>query len=104
MSSGEDQLPELESAVAPTENPADSRLPWAAIAWFGILLILAYLPILKHLVEQWWNDPDVGHGFFVPLVSGYVVWQRRDRLMALKWKPAWWGIALMAWGGFQAYI
>jgi exosortase len=96
MTSGEDPLREPESVRR--------DLPWAAIAWFGILLILAYLPILKHLVEQWWNDPDVGHGFFVPLVSGYVAWQRRDRLMALEWKPAWWGMALLAWGGVQAYI
>lgn len=79
-------------------------LPWAAIAWFGALLIIAYLPILKHLVWQWANDEDVGHGFFVPLVFGYIVWGRRERLMALEWKPAWWGLALMAWGFLQAYI
>ncbi len=86
-------------------NPAPKReLPWAAIAWFGILLVIAYYPILKHLVEQWWTDPDVGHGFFVPLVAGYIAWTRKDEIMALCWKPAWWGAALLVWGGLQAYI
>lgn len=79
-------------------------MPWVALAWFGALLILTYYPILKHLVEQWWSDGDTSHGFFVPLVSGYIVWQRREQLIALEWKPAWWGVALMAFGGFQAYI
>jgi len=55
-------------------------------------------------VEQWWTDADVGHGFFVPLVFGYIAWDRRDRLMALAWKPEWWGIALLGWGFLQAYI
>jgi exosortase len=101
MAAREDQFPVLASADAPAQ-PKD--LPWVAIAWFSVLLIVAYLPILKHLVEQWWDDPDVGHGFFVPLVAGYIVWQRRERLAALKWEPAWWGIGVMFWGGVQAYI
>jgi exosortase len=102
MSSVENQLP--KSVDAPSDQVARRDLPWAAIAWFGILLIGAYFPILKHLVWQWANDEDVGHGFFVPLVFGYIVWQRREQIMALEWKPAWWGIALLAWGGIQAYI
>lgn len=94
-----DLKPDAADAPAKAAN-----LPWAAIAWFGILLILAYFIPLKHLVEQWATDEDVGHGFFVPVVFGYIVWTRRESLMALEWKPAWWGLALMAWGFLQAYI
>lgn len=104
MSSVEDQLPQPESADVSAVESAKKSMPWVALAWFSALLIVTYYPILKHLVEQWWSDADVGHGFFVPLVSGYIAWQRRDQLMALEWKPAWWGIALMVWGGLQAYI
>jgi exosortase len=101
MFPAEDQL----RLQASDEVSADRKsLPWAAIAWFGILLIAAYYPILKHLVEQWSSDPDVGHGFFVPLVFGYIAWGRRERLMALEWKPEWWGLVLMAWGFLQAYV
>src|SRR5579871_6994129 len=99
--SGKSPVPEVE----PVETTAAKRdLPWAAIAWFSALLIVAYFPILKHLVEQWSDDPDVGHGFFVPIVAGYIAWGRRDALMALDWKPAWWGLALMGYGFVQAYI
>src|SRR6202167_6223009 len=102
MSSVENQLPRSADALA--DHTDKKNLPWAAIVWFGILLIVAYYPILKHLVWQWSNDEDVGHGFFVPVVAGYIVWQRREQLMALAWKPAWWGIALLVWGALQAYI
>jgi exosortase len=100
MSPVEHQIPQQKSADA----PAKKQLPWAAIAWFSILLIIAYLPVLKPLVEQWWDDPDVGHGFFVPLVFGYIAWGRREKLAALQWRPEWWGIALMAWGFLQVYV
>jgi exosortase len=102
MSSVENQLPRSADALA--DRTDKKNLPWAAIVWFGILLIVAYYPILKHLVWQWSNDEDVGHGFFVPVVAGYIVWQRREQLMALAWKPAWWGVALLVWGALQAYI
>jgi exosortase len=102
MSSVENQLPRSADALA--DRTDKKNLPWEAIVWFGILLIVAYYPILKHLVWQWSNDEDVGHGFFVPVVAGYIVWQRREQLMALAWKPAWWGVALLVWGALQAYI
>jgi exosortase len=78
--------------------------PWPAVVWFLVILIAAYFPILKSLVLQWSTDEDVGHGFLVPLVSGYIAWQRRDALAALPRKPAWWGLALMAWGACQAWV
>jgi exosortase len=92
----------VRDQVAPPAQPRP--LPWAAIGWFAILLIAAYYPILSRLVTQWANDDDVSHGFFVPLVAGYIVWQRRDALMALEWKPAWWGLGLLAWSGIQAFL
>ncbi len=92
------QLPERVSA------DGARPVPWAAIAWFLALLIAGYFPILKLLVWQWANDADVGHGFFVPVVAGYVAWQRREELLELPWKPAWWGVGIMLWGMLQGYI
>lgn len=98
MASIAEQLP--ERAVAP---PVRS-VPWTAIVWFGALLIIGCLPILRHLVEQWATDEDVNHGFLVPLVAAWIAWGRRDRILALKLEPAWWGLAVMGWGIGQSYI
>jgi exosortase len=80
------------------------RLPWIAWAWFGALLLVSYAPVLWRLVRQWDADPDMGHGFFVPLVAGFIVWQKRTELLALKPSPNWWGLALVIYGGLQLYI
>jgi len=79
-------------------------ISWAAFAWFSTLLIAAYFPVLTHLVEQWSNDENVSHGFFVPAVALYIAWQRRDSVLAIERKPAWWGLAIMAWGALQGFV
>ena len=78
--------------------------PWTAVVWFLALLVVAYFPVFKLLVIQWATDEDVGHGFLVPLVAGYIAWQRRETLLAIELKPAWWGLALVVWGALQAWV
>ena len=80
------------------------RLPWVAWAWFGALLLLSYSPVLWRLVKQWDSDPDMGHGFFVPLVAGFIVWQKRAELRALEPAPNWWGLVVVLYGGLQLWI
>jgi exosortase len=86
------------------ETPRATRLPWIKIAWFGALLLASYAPIFARLIHQWDNDPDMSHGFFVPLVSAFLVWRRRDELMAIKPRPNWWGLGLVLYGTLQLYI
>src|ERR1017187_2663504 len=80
------------------------RLPWVAWAWFGALLLLSYAPVLWRLVRQWDSDPDMGHGFFVPLVVGYIVWQKRAELLGLESAPNWGGLGAELYGGLQLRI
>ena len=86
------------------ETPSKNKLPWAGIAWFGVLLIACYAPVLKSLIHQWDGDPDMGHGFFVPLIAGFIVWQYRDDLAAIRPEPNWWGLLLVVFGGVQLII
>lgn len=86
------------------ESPSKNQLPWTSIAWFGVLLLACYAPVLRALIRQWDHDPDMGHGFFVPLIAMFIVWQRRDELMAITPKPNWWGLVLVFWGALQLIV
>lgn len=89
----------------PQTPPAPPRaISWPAVGWFSALLIGAYFPILSGLVRQWSTDDDFGHGFFVPVVALFVAWQRREGILKLPWKPAWWGVGVLVWALLQAYI
>jgi exosortase len=80
------------------------RLPWPKLATFAALILLCYAPILLRLGNQWMNDADMGHGFFVPVVAGYIVWRKRDELLATKPQPNAWGLLVVAWGALQMMV
>lgn len=47
-----------------------------------IVLLAVYLPTLYDLVTTWSQDANYSHGFLVPLVSGWLIWQKRQQLSA----------------------
>ena len=90
-------------SLAPESLPAPQipALDLAQLAWFGLLLVLSYASVLYRLVQQWADNPDMGHGFFVPLVAAYIAWLRRDQLLACDAVPNRWGLLLVAYGAIQ---
>lgn len=68
------------------------------VVWSTVLLslvVLLYASVLRLLIFQWWTDPNYGHGFFVPLFSGYILWQQRERWMNTEIKPSNFGFLVM---------
>ncbi|MEP7353320.1 MAG: exosortase/archaeosortase family protein [Acidobacteriota bacterium] len=98
------ESPDAPQNVALSAPIPASSINWAAVGWFAVLLIAVYFPILRKLFDQWMTDDDVTHGVLVPPVALFIAWQRRDKIMAIAWKPAWWGLALLVWGAAQAYL
>ena len=80
------------------ENSWKNRewLIWPSV--FVALTCILYGPILKQLVMQWWSDPDYGHGFLVPLISGYVLWHQRARWLNSEFKPSNFGFLVILGG------
>ena len=94
--------PVLTGTDVPRKAPAS--FSWPTIAWVSVLLAVCYAPVLLALLRQWSNDPDMGHGFFVPVIAAAIAWHKRDQIAGLVPKPNWWGLVIMAWAGFQLYI
>jgi exosortase len=57
-------------------------------------LLASYGSVIVELVRDWIRDPNYHHGFLIPVVSGYLVWQRRGEL-----KPDAGGRSLLGLGG-----
>jgi exosortase len=89
---------------SPVSTKSSPPFSWITISWVAALLALCYAPVIVRLVNQWYDDPDMGHGFFVPVIAGYIAWQNRGRIAGLAPQPNWWGLAVMAWAAFQLYI
>ena len=75
------------------EKPQTGR--WFAALSLSTLVVIMYASVLTSLARQWWNDPNYGHGFLVPLFAGYVLWNRRDQWRTLPFRPSNFGFAIM---------
>lgn len=87
-----------------TGGSSPVQVPWISIAWFSAFLLLSYFAVIRYLAVQWSVDEDVSHGFFVPLVAGYVAFQRRDELFSAEWKPNYLGALVVIWGAVQLLL
>ena len=92
------QTPAAASAATRREQLSLAEL-LRKFGWQGALLVIVlltlYAPVLVRLVRQWWTDPDYSHGFLVPLLSAYLIWQRRDKLAEVVRKPSNWGLLVV---------
>lgn len=87
-----------DPVARPTSVAEPLRFPVWQIVVLTVLLLWLYLPTLTRLVEQWWQDPNFSHGFFVLPFSAFVVWQERTTLRRLIPRPSWWGLPLLGSG------
>jgi exosortase len=69
----------------------------AGVAVLSILLVILYYKTLVPLVQDWIDLPDFSHGFLVPLISLYLLWERRERLKR-PFSASNWGLLLLAFG------
>ncbi len=91
---------EIAASEAGSTQPESERaMPWITIGWFAALLVICYLPVLKRLANDWYIDEDMGHGFFVPAVSAYIVWLRRKEILARTYQTNWVGLIPVLLGG-----
>ena len=88
----------VNNGVASAKSPTFWEL-LLNFGWQGALLVAVvvalYAPVLVRLVRQWYNDPDYSHGFIVPFLSAYLIWQRREKLAQVLRRPSNWGLVLV---------
>ncbi|MDZ7339864.1 MAG: exosortase/archaeosortase family protein [candidate division KSB1 bacterium] len=71
---------------------------YTPLVLLSLLILGIYFHQLVDLVYQWWDDPNYGHGFLIPVVSLYLFWQKRDRLQHIEQRRNFWGLAILISG------
>lgn len=88
----------------PQGNASDIRLNWVV----GILVfssfVFCYAQVFVEMVGQWWAISMYSYAFLIPVISGYLAWTRREKVLALKPVPHYLGGAVLLLSGLSALI
>lgn len=64
----------------------------------GAALCLCYGDYLLWMFERWWKDEYYGHGFLIPVISGWLIWRHWDDLKKLPRESFGLGLVVMGLG------
>ena len=64
-----------------------------ALSWLPFVLVsfgffVLFYPAFRELVRDWTIDPNYEHGFLVPVIAGYLLWQKRSTWQKAPLQPA----------------
>jgi exosortase D (VPLPA-CTERM-specific) len=76
---------------------SQNLLAWGAGLVLAVLLAYLFAPGLAGIAARW-QQPEYSHGYLIPVVALFVVWQRRHKVAALMAGGTWAGVALVAAG------
>ena len=67
-------------------------------------LIFLFYDGLK-LMVSWWSDrEEYSHGFLIPVISLYLIWQRSDKIRDLSFTGSWPALLIVAFGLFLFFL
>jgi len=89
--------------ISPSASYA-KHLSFSLLLTVLVAVIVLYYPIVIGLMQDWSTNDNYSHGFFIPLISGYMVYSMRDELNKLPVSGVTWGILLLILGLGQLYI
>lgn len=67
-------------------------------------LLLLYYPVLLSLSKDWASNDNYSHGYFIPLISGYMIYTMQDELRRTIVQPVNWGILILLAGFCQLIV
>jgi exosortase len=85
----------MQPSGTSTVAPLGSRSHRVVLVAVVGLLLVTFLPTLIELVTYWIDHPEYGHGFLMPLVAGWLLWERKADLVTLRPQPSFGGVLLL---------
>ncbi|UFS69152.1 exosortase/archaeosortase family protein [Geomonas sp. RF6] len=69
-----------------------------------LLVAVLYHTVVPQMALDWYHDANYSHGFVVPLIAGYFLYEMREELQGVAVEPWWPGLALVGCGVVQLVL
>jgi exosortase D (VPLPA-CTERM-specific) len=60
-----------------------------------VTAFFAFRDGVVEMLDAWARKEEYSHAYIIPLISGFLVWQRRNELAALEFRGAWVGVGVV---------
>ena len=74
------------------KNNIESIIPLSILT---IILLWYYFPVLIRLFNDLTTNDDYSYGLLIPIISGYIVYQKWPDIKKTSWRPSWWGLLII---------
>ncbi len=81
-------------------NNTAFKLP--ALAWVMLVIVFALLITmfssgLEYMLKMWERE-EYSHSYLIPVIAGFLVWQRKNEILAIMSRPSWIGVLVVSLG------
>lgn len=90
--------PNISAAEPGRPASAEPVVPWLQITWFTVLFCVLFGAVLWTMAYEWYDDESMSHGFFVPLIAGYIAYEDRNKILGQPINPSWFGLVPVVLG------
>jgi exosortase D (VPLPA-CTERM-specific) len=96
---------EFGAATAPAVSSwRHSPAMMAGLAVLAGLVLFTFYDAMALMVNWWSSREEYSHGFLIPVVSAYLIWQHQTEIRAMPFTGSWLGVAVFAFGMLMGIV
>ena len=76
----------------------EPSLMWALLLLAGAILAIAFASEMDTLYNAWQTQEEYSHGFLIPFIALFLIYQKKDQLEKIPFSGSWIGVAIVVFG------
>ncbi len=89
-------MSETSSPQSPPSGAGFELRPVYLLAAIGLVAAFAFSGGIENLFRRWGEQQELSHGYFLPVIAGWMIWTRRTALLGSVGKPVLLGLGGVA--------
>ena len=77
---------------------------WVLLALIVVLAGLSFQYTVLDMLDRWNTQEEYGYGYLIPVITLFLIWQRKNQLAEIEFNPSWWGLVLVILGGVLLFL
>jgi len=77
---------------------------WSIVGVAAMLAGYAFLDTIQDMVWRWEHKEEYGYGYLIPVITIFLIWQRKNQLAEMEFHPSVVGLLLIVVGGALFFL